>query len=478
MSSLNSESISSRNFPSPHTASRQITPIANNRQNSGIQSGNPTRSQLAQAISPKARSLTTTSFDMRGQGNHSVNRRNSGIQPGDSTRSRLAKIMPPIARSLTTTPFEMRGNGNQGEVQKEDKNKQSNSGIMNGLENAVNLGKKALNAIKDAVSWLIQVKDRFKKNDVEPDGNKDRSAAKNDEVASAWLRSMMIFFGAKIYVPGMKNISQDNVETLSSTVKNLTQIKSKGKSTEQDFVAAKKKLPSFLRTYRQLKDPTHYATTHSTNFDRMVDPNSNTQIRRDAYKNFVSGLRTTPPDGTSTESIMTGFRQGRKGNCATVSAIKAAMVKFGQKPGDIFQQVTKSGDGYDIVMKDGFKVHLTEQELQQATRSSGFSGSNAGMLEIANFLYAASVKRTQMERGHNSYAAALRDLETGDWTKDTFRNLGLKNHVVESDVNSLARGQLGIVERDGHSVAVINGAEEIYGRKGGRPNRGHALALV
>jgi hypothetical protein len=35
-----------------------------------------------------------------------------------------------------------------------------------------------------------------------------------------------------------------------------------------------------------------------------------------------------------------------------------------------------------------------------------------------------------------------------------------------------------MVNRTGHSVAVINGIEELYGKKGGAPRRGDAIALV
>ncbi|MEB0108180.1 hypothetical protein [Pseudomonas sp. MH9.3] len=35
-----------------------------------------------------------------------------------------------------------------------------------------------------------------------------------------------------------------------------------------------------------------------------------------------------------------------------VSALKAAMMRFGQKPADIFSEVRAEGDGYRVVMRD------------------------------------------------------------------------------------------------------------------------------
>jgi hypothetical protein len=45
------------------------------------------------------------------------------------------------------------------------------------------------------------------------------------------------------------------------------------------------------------------------------------------------------PKGSKPNNIFSGFRQGKNGNCVTVSAIKAAMAKFGQNPKDIYKSV-------------------------------------------------------------------------------------------------------------------------------------------
>jgi hypothetical protein len=190
-------------------------------------------------------------------------------------------------------------------------------------------------------------------------------------------------------------------------------------------------------------------------------------------------------NGEKPADIWGGFRQGPDGNCVTVSAIKAAMYKFGQSPTDIFKHVRKDGDKYHVIMRDDKLVTLTDQELAQAARSSRFIGSDKGMLKDAQFLFAVSAKRAQMENNDGtagrSYQAALLSLNNGEdetGPGEGFLRLGLRQHMRTVHFSQLAKGQLGMCNRTGHSVAVIEGYEEMYGRKGRRPTQGQAVALI
>ncbi|MGY2272389.1 MULTISPECIES: hypothetical protein [Pseudomonas] len=201
-----------------------------------------------------------------------------------------------------------------------------------------------------------------------------------------------------------------------------------------------------------------------------------------------------PSVGIERGSIWSGFRQGPdKQNCVTVSAIKAAMMRFGQKPTDIFNHVKVAGDGYNVEMRDGFRLHLSKRELEEATYRSQFMGDDSAMLADANFLYAASAKRAQLEN-NDGYASqgfgrALYSLNDGEDGYEGLQHLGLGAHIRETTVDNLARGQLGVVTHGirrgdqvfGHSLAVINGREEVWGNQGGYPPanvKAHALALV
>lgn len=194
---------------------------------------------------------------------------------------------------------------------------------------------------------------------------------------------------------------------------------------------------------------------------------------------------STKRNGAKSDDIWGGFRQGPDGNCVTVSAIKAAMHKFGQSPTDIYKNVSKTERGYDVTMRDGFHLTLTSQELKQAAAGARFFGRDRGMLKDAEFLFAASAKRAQIEnndgRAARSFSAAIRSLNDGEDERgagEGFERLGLKKHIKNVPVNTLARGQVGMVNRARHSVAVIDGKEELWGRKGRAPRYGDAVALI
>ncbi len=189
--------------------------------------------------------------------------------------------------------------------------------------------------------------------------------------------------------------------------------------------------------------------------------------------------------GAKPDNIWSGFHQGSNGNCVTVSCIKTAMQRFGQSPTDIYKQVTRISGGYRVVMRDDVQVTLTDSELAQGARGARFKGGDEGMLKDAQFLFAVSAKRAQMEDNDgtagSSYQAAIRSLNNGEDERgpgEAYLRLGLRQHMKRVPVRELARGQLGMCNRNGHSVAVINGREELWGHKGPAPTRGQAVALV
>jgi hypothetical protein len=196
---------------------------------------------------------------------------------------------------------------------------------------------------------------------------------------------------------------------------------------------------------------------------------------------------STKRNGAKPDNIWNGFRQGQNGNCVTISAIKAAMMKFGQSPTDIYKSVEKVMDGYKVIMRDGFELKLTKSELDRAIRGSNFVGmTDPEMLKDAHFLFACSAKRAQIENNdgwaNRSFDAAIRSLNDGEDERgpgEGFKRLGLKDHMKRVSVSAFADSSLiGMVNRRGHSVAVVDGKEEIYGRKGSRPTDGQAIALV
>lgn len=173
--------------------------------------------------------------------------------------------------------------------------------------------------------------------------------------------------------------------------------------------------------------------------------------------------------GERPKDIWGGFYQGAPGNCVTVSAIKAAMMRFGQRPADIYREVTATPKGYEVVMRDGFRLALTHEQLSEARVSSGFGGHDRAMLEDANFLFAVSARRAQLEnndfRGAQGFDVAIQTLNDGEYPGQALRRLGLSGYLRESDVKELIGGAIGTLSDSGHSMTVIDGVLDYYGRR-------------
>ncbi|AUZ49117.1 hypothetical protein BOP93_19650 [Pseudomonas orientalis] len=185
--------------------------------------------------------------------------------------------------------------------------------------------------------------------------------------------------------------------------------------------------------------------------------------------------------GKKPDNIWSGFSQGPDGNCVTVSAIKAAMMQFGQKPTDVFKDVKETSSGYDVTMRDGFKLSLTKDEVRQAATHARFKGDDPAMMTDANFMYAASAKRAQMENNDGtagrSFQAAMNSLNDGEYSREGLDRLGLKGHYRPATDSDLRSSKVGTVEYGGHSMAVINGRIELWGQRGGVPQSGIATVL-
>ncbi|WP_339506607.1 hypothetical protein [Pseudomonas sp. EA_15y_Pfl1_P102] len=195
-----------------------------------------------------------------------------------------------------------------------------------------------------------------------------------------------------------------------------------------------------------------------------------------------------PPVGVKPVDIWGGFYQGVEGNCVTVSAIKAAMMKYGQNPLGIFKRVDETPDGFTVTMRDGCTVRLTYVELEMARAAANFYGTDKGLVEDAVFLYAASAKRAQLEdhefRAGAGFDVALKTLNDGEVPGDALRRLGLYAFTRQSSVQELASGVPGTLANFGHSVVVVDGAVDEYGAKRDLNHSrwmekgGHALKLV
>lgn len=212
------------------------------------------------------------------------------------------------------------------------------------------------------------------------------------------------------------------------------------------------KSPQFKTAVRQL-EMQQYALQNMMlgGMNRMLSQRPNGQA---ALSNFAS-------------NIFTGFRQGGAGNCVTVAAIKAGMTRFGT--GGIFQGVQRANDGsWNINMRDGYKMNLTQQELNWARGLSRFHGSDQKLLNRAIFYYAAATKRAMYENndgwGRRGFAAAAQTLNNGEMTREGLHFLGLDRYVRQVSVRDMHRYNAVVASNNGHAMWVSGGVVERYGR--------------
>ena len=207
----------------------------------------------------------------------------------------------------------------------------------------------------------------------------------------------------------------------------------------------------------------------------------NRTVNRDEF------LKGTPANtGIKPTDIFKDFYQLAEGNCVTISAIKAAMMRFGHNPYGIYKTIEATDSGYRIVMRDGFKLHITHDELKQAKAGANFGTDRPNdVLVNAQFLYAVSAKRAYLENNdgeaNKSFAAAIRSLNDGEYPGQALRRLGLKDFVAPATLQDFLNGAIGTVTSGFHSMAVVGGFLDKYGHKqpleSGDANRRAAVGL-
>ncbi|SDT97556.1 hypothetical protein SAMN04490197_1594 [Pseudomonas orientalis] len=190
---------------------------------------------------------------------------------------------------------------------------------------------------------------------------------------------------------------------------------------------------------------------------------------------FIRG--TAANTGVKPDDIFKDFYQMTEGNCVTISAIKAAMMKFGHNPHGIYKSIHATDAGYHIVMRDGCKLDITHDELEEAKAGADFGADRPNdVLVNAQFLYAVSAKRAYHENndgiGKQSFAAAMRSLNDGEYPGQALRRLGLKDFVAPASLEDFLSGAIGTVDNGVHSMAVVDGFLDVYGFKQPMRDRG------
>ncbi|MGY2274946.1 MULTISPECIES: hypothetical protein [Pseudomonas] len=247
-------------------------------------------------------------------------------------------------------------------------------------------------------------------------------------------------------------------------------------------------LPQTPQTNRQHPNPSAPDSQRGSNTIKFAHGNPSGNDQQWATRAPNTYHRGNPPIASrpySPNELISGFSQkwGTM-NCVTVAGIKAAMQRFGG-PNQVYSSVEQTKDGFNIRMRDNPNktYHVTYAELQYAAAHSGFRGTNQKMLNEANFMYAVSAKRAQLENNDGtasrSFAAAVSSLDTWEHTQEGLDRLGLRNYVRPAFAQDLIRGVPGVMAQNGHVFTVLNGRTENYGSLGYQPNPwAPALKLV
>lgn len=132
------------------------------------------------------------------------------------------------------------------------------------------------------------------------------------------------------------------------------------------------------------------------------------------------------------KEIFNAFKQGvvkGGGNCVSIALIKAGFSKYGFD--SLFLETKKEDSLYTILLRDGTIVKLGEVELKQASEKAGFKLKDSTRFSIqfksfAEFCFAVICKRAESINKHDSYNAAIDDVNNGYTTKISNKLLGLK----------------------------------------------------
>src|SRR5476651_94883 len=165
------------------------------------------------------------------------------------------------------------------------------------------------------------------------------------------------------------------------------------------------------------------------------------------------------------------------------AVIKMMMNAFGQNPTDMFSEVRAAGEGYDITLKDGYKLHLPRQELERAAAASRFAGGDGGAIENANFALAVFVKRKQLTSMdvsiNRDFDTALSASLQGETPLNVLKGMGMTRFMrrVPSE-QLLGKDAVGVMETHHFGAALIrDGVGHRFGRK--HPaDRSHVYVLA
>jgi predicted XRE-type DNA-binding protein len=169
---------------------------------------------------------------------------------------------------------------------------------------------------------------------------------------------------------------------------------------------------------------------------------------------------------TDFSGMVNCFSQGDKDNAAAISLIKASIAAFDL--GHVFEEKA-STIGMDIILKNGNKHFLTQNELKQAQVAADLRLKNckdSTALKYAVKCYALMAKQRQLEVPGTDYGTALKYLDGEVEVDNIYELLGLEKNVKKFRNGVYVEHLCGIVAWRGKDVVFsCNGLMDRKGKQ-------------
>ncbi len=141
-------------------------------------------------------------------------------------------------------------------------------------------------------------------------------------------------------------------------------------------------------------------------------------------------------------AVFRGFKQGDRGNCASIAAIKAAINTFG--PDSVFIRTEITETGVNVFLRHNNEhIAVTNDEIAMARTESNFKPDTSNIYyrmvyESAVLCYAVLAKRRVS--ASTTFAKSLEELAEGQTVMNLFPFLGLQDHVERKPYLSSTKG--------------------------------------
>lgn len=173
--------------------------------------------------------------------------------------------------------------------------------------------------------------------------------------------------------------------------------------------------------------------------------------------------------GEIDNDLLTAFHQTDRGNCVATAVIKSSLHHFG---GQVLKSFTPNqAGGYDVVMRDGYKLSLTAEEMEAGATATHFESQENDTESYATLLFTSAAKRVQLEghEGAATFGQALLSLNNGEKAEGVPHFLGLEEFVQPLELSQVPGQRGAVVHGGGHAYYVDTPEGQTLGDRYGKP---------